>query len=85
MITIDITKAKVIAHKIRRVARSKVFQPLDIKATIPAEQVQAEQQRQLIRDSDTELQLQIDATTTIDELDALVRPSLSVVNGGGDV
>jgi len=37
MITINMTKAKEIAHDKRRAARSAEFAPLDIKATIPSE------------------------------------------------
>ncbi len=39
MITINIDKAKAIAHDKRRQARSAEFAPLDIKATIPSEEV----------------------------------------------
>ena len=42
MITVDMTKAKVIAHDARRAARNAAFAPLDIKATIPAESEAAE-------------------------------------------
>ena len=41
-ITIDLTKAKVIAHDARRASRNAAFAPLDIKATIPHEAEQAE-------------------------------------------
>ena len=37
-ITININKAKAIAHDKRREARSAEFAPLDIKATIPLKQ-----------------------------------------------
>jgi hypothetical protein len=46
MITINITKAKNIAHDARRTARSAEFSPLDIKATIPLETTAAEAARQ---------------------------------------
>ena len=42
MITINVAKAKNIAHDARRTARSAEFAPLDIKATIPSEAVAAE-------------------------------------------
>jgi hypothetical protein len=42
MITINIDKAKAIAHDKRREARSAEFAPLDIKATIPSEATAAE-------------------------------------------
>ena len=50
MITINLDKAKGIAHDIRRAKRSEEFAPLDIKATIPSEAVAAESARQVIRD-----------------------------------
>jgi len=37
MITVNIDKAKAIAHDKRRAARAAEFAPLDIKATIPSE------------------------------------------------
>ena len=48
-ITIDMTKAKVIAHDARRVSRNAAFAPLDIKATIPSESTAAEAARAVIR------------------------------------
>ena len=50
MITINIDKAKAIAHDIRRAARAEEFKPLDVKATIPAEAAEAEAARQAVRD-----------------------------------
>jgi hypothetical protein len=72
MITIDITKAKYIAHTARRAARTEAFKPLDIKATIPSEQAQAELDRQAIRDADAALQVSMDAASDADELKALM-------------
>jgi len=57
----DMPKAKVVAHDIRREARDELFKPLDIKATIPSESTQAEIDRQVIRDSDAIVQVDIDA------------------------
>jgi hypothetical protein len=68
MITINITKAKVIAHDKRREARSAEFAPLDIKATIPSEATAAEAARQVIRDKYAAMQTNIDAASTIDEI-----------------
>jgi len=68
MITINVTKAKNIAHDARRTARSAEFAPLDIKATIPSEAIEAEAARALIRTKYDEMQTEIDATTTITEL-----------------
>ena len=70
MIIINVTKAKAIAHDKRRQARSAEFAPLDIKATIPSEAVAAEAARALIRTKYAELQAEIDADTTINELTA---------------
>ena len=68
MITINVTKAKNIAHDARRTARSAEFAPLDIKATIPSGAIEAEAARALIRTKYDEMQTEIDATTTITEL-----------------
>ena len=71
-ITIDMTKAKVIAHDARRVSRNKQFAPLDIKATIPAESTAAEAARATIRSIDAALQVSMDATTDADALKNLL-------------
>ena len=68
MITIDIVKAKDIAHGKRREARAAEFAPLDIQATIPAMAAQAEEQRQALRDKYAAIQTDIDAATTVDEI-----------------
>ena len=70
MITINITKAKNIAHDARRTARSAEFAPLDIKATIPSEATAAEAARALIRAKYAAMQTDIDAASTIDEIKA---------------
>ena len=72
MITINIIKAKAIAHSARRNARSAEFAPLDIKATIPSETVAAEAARQLVRDKYAAMQTAIDAATTTDEIKVLM-------------
>jgi hypothetical protein len=72
MITINLDKAKTIAHEKRRAARSAEFAPLDIKATIPSEAVAAEAARQLIRDKYAGLQIDIDAAADVVELKSLV-------------
>lgn len=61
MITINITKAKSIAHDARRIARSAEFAPLDIKATIPSEAAAAEAARAVVRTKYAEMQSAIDA------------------------
>ena len=70
MITINIDKAKAIAHDKRRQARSAEFAPLDIKATIPSEAVAAEAARALIRTKYATMQAEIDAATTTDAIKA---------------
>jgi hypothetical protein len=70
VITINIDKAKTIAHDIRRAARSAEFAPLDIKATIPSEATAAEAARQVIRDKYATMQTAIDAASTTDEIKA---------------
>lgn len=63
MITIDIEKAKGIAHDRRRTARAAEFAPLDqrIAAAIPGDDRDAlEADRQAIRDRYAEMQAQID-------------------------
>jgi hypothetical protein len=70
MITINISKAKTIAHEKRRQARSIEFVPLDTKATIPSEAAAAEAARQVVRDKYAAMQVSIDAATTTDEIKA---------------
>lgn len=70
MITINIDKAKDIAHAKRREARSAEFAPLDIKATIPSEATAAEAARQAVRDKYTAMQTAIDSASTVDEIKA---------------
>lgn len=72
MITININKAKAIAHDARRAARAEEFKPLDIKATIPSEAAQAETDRQAIRDKYATMQVAIDAATTTQEIKAVM-------------
>jgi Spy/CpxP family protein refolding chaperone len=72
MISIDMTKAKDIAHEKRRAARTTEFAPLDIKATIPSEAAAAEAARQAIREKYDTLQAQMDAAQTPEQLKALL-------------
>jgi len=69
-ITINIDKAKTIAHDKRREVRSAEFAPLDIKATIPSEATAAETARQAVRDKYAAMQTAIDAASTVDEIKA---------------
>ena len=71
-ITINMTKAKVIAHDARRAARNADFAPLDIKATIPAEAEAAEAARATIRSIDAALQVSMDAASDAASLKALM-------------
>lgn len=68
MIIINIDKAKVIAHNIRRYKRTQEFAPLDIKATIPVEAAAAEAARQVVRDKYAAMQTAIDDAQTADEI-----------------
>lgn len=70
MITINLDKAKQIGHDMRRAARAEEFKPLDIQATIPSQAAQAEAARQVIRDKYADMQVQIDAAVTPDEIKA---------------
>ena len=72
MITINVTKAKNIAHDARRTARSAEFAPLDIKATIPSEAVAAEATRAGIRTKYAIMQTAIDAATTTKQIKAVM-------------
>ena len=75
MITIDMNKAKDIAHEKRRAARAEEFKPHDevIMKQIPGNDYnQAEAARQAIREKYTTLQAQMDAAQTADELKALL-------------
>jgi hypothetical protein len=68
MISININKAKAIAHEKRRAARDAEFAPWDVKATIPNHADDAEFERQMIRDKYDSIQADIDAAKTLDEL-----------------
>lgn len=70
MITININKAKNIAHEARRAARAEEFAPLDVKATIPSEAVAAEAARQAVRDKYAAMQTAIDAASTPEQIKA---------------
>jgi hypothetical protein len=72
VITINLDKAKNIAHDKRRAARAAEFAPLDIKATIPTEAQAAEAARQVIREKYATMQTQINSVQTIVELKSLL-------------
>jgi hypothetical protein len=73
MITININKAKAVAHDLRRAARAAEFAPLDIKATIPSEAVAAETARQAIRNKYAVIQSDIDTAPGVPELTLVVQ------------
>ena len=68
MITINLDKAKAIAHDKRRAARAADFAPLDVQVTIPSKAEQAEAQRQVIRSKYEGIQKAIDSAKTLDEI-----------------
>jgi hypothetical protein len=73
MITINLTKAKSIAHDKRRAQRAEEFAPFDeiIAKQIPgADAIAAEASRQEIRDKYAEVQVAIDAAADPDEIKA---------------
>ena len=73
MITINIVKAKMIAHDRRRSARAAEFEPHDkvIALQIPSASAQeAEAARQQIRDKYAAMQTAINAAQTPDEIKA---------------
>jgi hypothetical protein len=72
MITININKAKTIAHDVRRAARAEEFKPFDdaIAKQIPGQAQGSEAERQKIRDKYAQMQTAIDAAATVDEIKA---------------
>ena len=71
MITINIDKAKTIAHDKRREARAEEFKPHDeiIMKQIPgADSTAAEAARVAIRTKYTEMQTAIDSASTVDAI-----------------
>lgn len=75
MITINIDKAKNIAHDKRRVARAEEFKPHDdiIAKQIPGADAQAaEAARQAIRDKYAVVQTEIDSAASVQQLKAIL-------------
>ena len=72
MITVNVDKAKGIAHEVRRAKRAEEFAPLDVKATIPSEAAAAEEARAAIRAKYARVQTSIDAAADVDELKIIV-------------
>lgn len=76
MIVINLEKAKEIAHDIRRTNRANEFAPLDevIMKQIPGNDIaDIEAERQKIRDKYADIQVQIDAAQTPEELKSLIQ------------
>lgn len=71
-IVIDLTKAKSIAHDIRREARSAEFAPLDVKATIPSEAVAAEAARVAIRTKYANMQTAVNNAVDVATLKTII-------------
>ena len=79
VITINIDKAKTIAHDKRREARAVEFQPYDdaIAKQIPGQMAGAEEARAVIRAKYSTMQTAIDAASTVDEIKAAMpKPAL---------
>jgi len=75
MITINLDKAKSIAHDKRRAARAEEFKPHDevIMKQIPGNNAAvAESARQEIRDKYADMQVAIDAAASADELKTIL-------------
>jgi len=72
MITVNVDKAKGIAHEVRRAKRTEEFAPLDVKATIPSEAVAAEEARAAIRAKYATVQGNIDAAADVATLKTIV-------------
>ena len=71
MITVNIDKAKVIGHAMRRAARAEEFAPYDkiIAVQIPGQSAaEAEAARAAIRTKYADMQIAIDAATTTEEI-----------------
>lgn len=75
MITINMTKAKEIAHTARRAARAAEFEPYDaiIMKQIPgADAAAAEAERQKIREKYAAIQVDIDSAPGASELKLII-------------
>lgn len=76
MITVDMTKAREIAHRLRRQARDVEFAPFDnvISKAIPGQTEGAEAARQAIREKYARIQVAIDAAQTVGDLNMALKP-----------
>ena len=73
-VVVDLERARAIAHEKRRAKRDAEFVPLDREFTYQPEV--AEPKRQTVRDDNASLQTNIDAATTVEELEVLVNDSI---------
>lgn len=73
VVSVDLPSAKAITHHKRRAVRSAELAPWDIKATIPSEDYDAEQERKKIRDKYAEIQISIDDADDIETLTSIHR------------
>ena len=73
-VVVDLERARAIAHEKRRAKRDAEFVPLDREFTYQPEV--AEPKRQTVRDENASLQANIDAATTVEELEVLVNDSI---------
>lgn len=67
-VDVDIPRAKLIAHEVRRKHRDGLMEPLDRRATVPTEFEQVELIRQGIREENAATQARIDKAKTEKEL-----------------
>ena len=85
MITINLGRAKAVAHEHRRMARAAEFQPLDdiIAKRIPGSvEADAEAQRQAIRERNAVVQEQIEAAGNHHELRAIIEGMAVFIDNG---
>jgi hypothetical protein len=75
MITININKAKAVAHNNRRAMREQEFAPHDavIAKQIPNKTAEAEAARAAIRDKYAQMQTAIDLAGSLEEIKAALR------------
>jgi hypothetical protein len=84
-LTVNLDKAKELTHQKRRLKRSMEFRPHDavIARQIPnAAQDKAEAERQAIRDKYAVLQAEIDAASTVEEVDVIALGLFAPISNG---
>ena len=75
MITINLNKAKIVSHEIRRTARENEFAPWDtlIMRQVPNQIENAEAKRQLIREKYAIVQTNIDQAENVETLSQIIK------------